>query len=315
MIGEVSILKVLVTGPGTIGASLALACAAHGHSVTLLGRREASLASAQKLISRCARELEESVLAPAEFDGWQDRITMTTRLQDVPTGCEIAIESINEEVTAKQKIIADLEAHLQKDAVLASSTSGLPVDQIAANCVRASQFAVAHFANPPHLMPVVEVVPGSDTSPETISAIEAFVRSLNKTPVRLSRDVPGHLFNRIQFAMLREAMALVEQGIATPDQVDTVVKRGLALRLAEEGPLEKIDLAGLQLVHDVATYLYPHLDNSDEPRLLKKMLGENNNGSMPGKRFYTWTAEREDRVLARRNAEIIRHLQRLKMEE
>ena len=287
MIGEISILNVLVTGPGTIGASLALACAVHGHCVTLLGRREASLASAQKLISRCASELEESALAPAEFDGWQGRITMTTRL----------------------------EAHLQKDAVLASSTSGLPVDQIAANCVRASQFAVAHFANPPHLMPVVEVVPGSDTSPETISAIEAFVRSLNKTPVRLSRDVPGHLFNRIQFAMLREAMALVEQGIATPDQVDTVVKRGLALRLAEEGPLEKIDLAGLQLVHDVATYLYPHLDNSDEPRLLKKMLDENNNGSRPEKRFYTWTAEREDRVLARRNAEIIRHLQRLKMEE
>ena len=203
MIGEISILNVLVTGPGTIGASLALACAVHGHCVTLLGRREASLASAQKLISRCASELEESALAPAEFDGWQGRITMTTRLQDVPTACEIAIEAINEELTAKQEIIAALEAHLQKDAVLASSTSGLPVDQIAANCVRASQFAVAHFANPPHLMPVVEVVPGSDTSPETILAIEAFVRSLNKTPVRLDRDVPGHLFNRIQFAMLR----------------------------------------------------------------------------------------------------------------
>ena len=308
-------MKVLVAGPGTIGASLALACAVHGHSVTLLGRREASLASAQKLISRCAKELAESALAPAEYDGWQDRITMTTQLQDVPIDCEIAIEAINEDLTAKQEMFSALEAHLQKDAVLASSTSGLPVDRIAANYPRVSQFAVAHFANPPHLMPVVEVVPGSNTSPKTITAIEAFVRSLNKTPVRLDRDVPGHLFNRIQFAMLREAMALVEQGIATPDQVDTVVKRGLALRLAEEGPLEKIDLAGLQLVHDVATYLYPHLDNSEEPRLLKKMLDQNKSGSRPGKRFHSWTAEREDRVLTRRNAEVIRHLQRLKKEE
>ena len=240
---------------------------------------------------------------------------MTIRLQDVPIACDIAIEAINEELTAKQEIIAAMEAHLQKDVVLASSTSGLPVDQIAANSVRASQFAVAHFANPPHLMPVVEVVPGKQTSAKTITVIEAFVRSLNKTPVRLDRDVPGHLFNRIQFAMLREAMALVEQGIATPDQVDTVVKRGLALRLAEEGPLEKIDLAGLQLVHDVATYLYPHLDNSEKPRLLEKMLEEGKRGSRTGKRFYTWTAESEARVLARRNAEIIRHLQRLKKEE
>lgn len=308
-------MKVLVAGPGTIGASLALACAVHGHFVTLLGRREASLASAQKLITRCAGELEESALAPADYDGWHDRISMTTRLQDVPAGCEIAIEAINEDLTAKQEIIAALEAHLQKDAVLASSTSGLPVDQIAANCSRTSQFAVAHFANPPHLMPVVEIVPGSTTSPKTITAIEVFVRSLNKTPVRLNRDVPGHLFNRIQFAMLREAMALVEQGIATPDQVDTVVKRGLALRLAEEGPLEKIDLAGLQLVHDVATYLYPHLDDSKEPMLLKKLLGENKGGSRSGQGFYNWNAEREDRVLARRNAEVIRHLKRLKKEE
>lgn len=308
-------MKVLVAGPGTIGASLALVCAIHGHSVILLGRSEASLATARKLTSWCASELEEADLAPAEYDGWRDRLTMTIELQDVPRDCDIAIEAINENLPAKQELIAALQAHLLEDAVLASSTSGLPVDQIAANCTRATQFAVAHFANPPHLMPVVEVVPGTNTSPKTIAAIEAFVQSLNKTPVRLNHDVPGHLFNRIQFAMLREAMALVEKGIATPKQIDTVVKRGLALRLAEEGPLEKIDLAGLQLVHDVAAYLYPQLDNSVEPGLLKKMLDEDKGGAESGQGFFTWDTESQTRVQTRRNAEVIRHLQRLKQEE
>jgi 3-hydroxybutyryl-CoA dehydrogenase len=308
-------LKVLVAGPGTIGASLALTCAIHGHSVTLLGRREASLANARKLISLYASELEDADLAPVGYEGWQDRLTMTIELRDVPMDCDIAIEAINENLTAKQELIAALEAHLHEDAVLASSTSGLPVDQIAASSTRTSQFAVAHFANPPHLMPVVEVVPGSNTSPNTIAAIETFVQSLSKTPVLLNHDVAGHLFNRIQFAMLREAIALVEKGIATPKQIDTVVKRGLALRLAEEGPLEKIDLAGLQLVHDVATYLYPQLDNSEEPGLLKKMLAEDKGGAKSGQGFFTWNAEREARTLTRRNAEVIRHLQRLKKEE
>ena len=312
---EIDILKVLVAGPGTIGASLALACAIHGHSVTLLGRREASLANARKLISRGASELKDAALAPTGHVGWQDRLTMTIKLHDVPRDCDIAIEAINENLTAKRELIAALEEPLQEDTVLASSTSGLPVDQIAANCIRASHFAVAHFANPPHLMPVVELVPGSKTSPGTMATIEAFVQSLSKTPVRLNHDVAGHLFNRIQFAMLREAMALVEKGIATPKQIDTVVKRGLALRLAEEGPLEKIDLAGLQLVHDVAAYLYPELDNSEEPGLLKKMLGEGKDGAESGQGFFAWDTESKTRVLTRRNAEVIRHLQRLKQEK
>jgi len=311
---EIGNLKVLVAGPGTIGASLALACASHGHSVTLLGRSEASLERARKLISRCAGELEDASLVSAEHNGWQDRLTMTVQLQEVPRDCSIAIEAINEDLSDKQELIAALQSQLQETAVLASSTSGLPVDLIAANCARASKFAVAHFANPPHLMPVVEIVPGRKTSPETLASIEEFVQSLNKTPVRLNHDVPGHLFNRIQFAMLREAMALVEKGIATPEQIDTVVKRGLALRLAEEGPLEKIDLAGLQLVHDVASYLYPQLDNSQEPELLKKMLGEGKKGASSGQGFFSWDTERETRVLTRRNAEVIRHLQKLKQE-
>jgi 3-hydroxybutyryl-CoA dehydrogenase len=145
-----------------------------------------------------------------------------------------------------------------------------------------------------------------------MAALSSFAQGLGKTPVILKRDTPGHLFNRIQFAMLREAMALVEQGIATPEQVDTVVKRGLALRLAEEGPLEKIDLASIQLVHDVASYLYPYLDNTDSPQLLRSMLDQGKGGAKAEQGFYQWDNAKIERILTRRNEEVIRHLQRLK---
>jgi 3-hydroxybutyryl-CoA dehydrogenase len=304
-------VKVLVAGPGTIGASLALTCAVHGHSTILLGRSDTSLANAQDLILRSAKELQQAGLMPPASDGWRDRLVSRKVLADVPTDCNVALEAISEDLNAKQKLLADLDKHFQPDTILASSTSGLPVNDIAAECVQPSRVLVAHFANPPHLMPVVEIVPGDHTSTGIIEAISSFVRGLGKTPVLLKRDTPGHLFNRIQFAMLREALALVEQGIATPEQVDTVVKRGLALRLAEEGPLEKIDLASIQLVHDVASYLYPCLDNSHSPKILRAMLDQGKGGAKTGQGFYQWDDARIEQILTRRNQEVIRHLQRL----
>lgn len=297
-----------------------MTCAVHGYATTLLGRSAASLDSARKRIHRCAKELDQAGLMPENTNSeqsshWQNRIVYALTLKELPVDYDIAIEAINENLTAKQVLIADLQTHLHDDAVLASSTSGLPADNIVANCVTPSRFAVAHFANPPHLMPVVEVVPGSQTSSDTIDFIKKFVSNLGKTPVILNRDVPGHLFNRIQFAMLREAISLVEQGVATPRQIDTVVKQGLALRLAEEGPFEKMDLASLQLVHDVASYMYPQLDNSDTPTLLRKMLDEGKGGAKTGQGFYTWDDAAQDRVITRRNAEVIRHLKRLKNED
>jgi 3-hydroxybutyryl-CoA dehydrogenase len=170
--------------------------------------------------------------------------------------------------------------------------------------------AVAHFANPPHLMPLVEVVPGPETRPGTLTRLSAFLATLGKETVELSRDLPGHLFNRLQFAMLREAMALVAGGVATPAQIDRVVKRGLALRLAEEGPMEKMDLAGLELVRDVARYLFPDLDAARTPDLLERMLSEGRRGADWGAGFHDWTPARADELRRRRNAEVVRQLTR-----
>ena len=262
-------------------------------------------------MQRASDELASAGLLPARANGWAARIDTGVSVAAAAADAGIVLEAINEDVEAKRALFAELEAALRPGVAIASSTSGLAVDALAAGLDDPSRFVVAHFANPPLLMPMVEIVPGSKTRPEVVDAVSEFVRGLGKSPARLKRDIPGHIFNRIQFAMLREAIALVSTGVATPEEIDTVVKRGLALRLAEEGPLEKIDLAGVQLVHAVASYLFPDLDCSKTAATLGEMLAEGRLGTAVGRGFYDWTDAHARSVIERRNAEVIRHLKRL----
>lgn len=297
-------------GAGTIASRVALACSLAGHGVRVIGRPGGSYARAREAIDHAFGELSAAGLLPASAPGWRERLSFFEGAEGA-ISADLAIEAVNEDLGLKQSVFEALERRLPPHAILASSTSGLPVDAIAARCASPERVAVAHFANPAHLMPAVELVPGSKTSAATMETLVAFVTGLGKRPIRLRRDVPGHLFNRIQFAMLREAMALVRDGVASPADVDAVVKLGLALRLAEEGPLEKMDLAGLELVASVATYLFPDLDASRRPDLLEDMLRQGKRGAASGQGFHAWDGQRAGEVLDRRNAEVVRHLRRL----
>jgi 3-hydroxybutyryl-CoA dehydrogenase len=303
-------LQVLVVGAGTIASRVALACSVAGHGVQVMGRPGGSYHKARAAIDLAYTELADAGLLPETEAGWRDRLLFVEE-PSAAISADLAIEAVNESLDLKQAIFEMLERRLPECSILASSTSGLPVDGIAARCEFRERIAVTHFANPAHLMPAVEIVPGTSTNAETMHVLEQFVRSLGKKPIRLKRDIPGHIFNRIQFAMLREAMALVRDGIASPSDIDEVVKRGLALRLAEEGPLEKMDLAGLELVASVATYLFPELDASRGPGPINEMLAKGHCGAANGHGFYDWDDQRVREVLARRNAEVIRHLRRL----
>jgi 3-hydroxybutyryl-CoA dehydrogenase len=303
-------LEVLIVGAGTIASRVALACSLSGHRVEVLGRPGGSYARARGAVDDGFRELSAAGLLPGATEGWQQRLAFIEPGEG-QIRAELAIEAVNEELALKQSVFEMLERRLPAHAILTSSTSGLPVDAIAARCTRPGRVAVMHFANPAHLMPAVELVPGTRTEAATMDALEAFVRGLGKRPIRLRRDIPGHIFNRIQFAMLREAMSLVRQGVASPADIDDVVKRGLALRLAEEGPLEKMDLAGLELVSSVATYLFPDLDSSPTPDAIDALIDQGHRGAASGQGFYAWDDRRIRDVLERRNAEVVRHLRRL----
>lgn len=303
-------MQVVVVGAGTIASRVALACSLAGHGVGVIGRPGGSFVRAREAIDHAFGELSAAGLLPATAAGWRQRLEFLEGGVDrIPA--DLAIEAVNENLELKQSVFEGLERRLPANAILTSSTSGLPVDAIAARCATPERVAVMHFANPAHLMPAVELVPGSRTSAATMDALVGFVQGLDKRPIRLRRDLPGHLFNRIQFAMLREAMALVRDGVASPEDIDAVVKLGLALRLAEEGPLEKMDLAGLELVASVATYLFPDLDASGRPDAVEELLRQGRRGAASGHGFHAWDERRVRDVLDRRNAEVIRHLRRL----
>jgi 3-hydroxybutyryl-CoA dehydrogenase len=308
-------MKAAVLGTGTMGPSIALTFALHGHETALIGRSEAALAAAYMAVKTAHDELAGANLLPPTEAGWQERLTVTADQRAGVTHADVVVEAIAEDLTVKQELFATLDQATSIDALLTSSTSGLPVDDIAARCARPERVAVLHFANPPHLMPAVEVVPGTATTSTVMDALCALVVDLGKEPVRLTRDIPGHLFNRLQFALMREAFALVRDGVASADEVDRVVKRGYALRLAAEGPLEKADLAGLELVASVGRYLFPTLDVSTEPDQVDSLIAEGRTGAKAGEGFHAWTPERARDVIAARNQEVIRHLKRLRRDD
>ena len=305
-------MKTLVIGSGAMAPSLALCLALAGHKTALVARRSAALPQAEAAVKTAYGELAEADLLPAPETGWRDRLTFSTNLANAAKYIDFAFEAIAEQAEAKQALFAALEEAAPPEAILTSTTSGMAVDIIAEKCVRKGRVAVAHFANPPHLMPAVEIVPGSATESAVMDRLYEFIGGLGKEPIRLQRDLPGHLFNRLQFALMREAFALVRTGAASATEIDKVVKNGYALRLAAEGPLEKADLAGLPLVASVAEYLYPDLDTSQAPDDLRAMIGDGNSGAKDGQGFFDWTPERSAAVVAERNQEVIRHLKRIR---
>lgn len=301
-----------IVGAGTIGPSLALTFALHGYRATLVARRREALDAARVEADRAFDELERADLLPAIATGWRERLSFKTDLESSVRGAAIVMDAISEDLAAKQALYAEVEARIGDDALLTSTTSSIPVALLAAHLRRPERFVVAHFANPPHLMPAVEVVPGSATSPQTIERACAFVAALGKEAVRLSRDIPGHIFNRLQFALFREALALVRDGVATPGEVDRVVKHGYALRLPIEGPFEKADLAGLPLMASISRFIFPTLDNSASPDELDRLMAEGRSGSKTGRGVYEWRDGEARALINERNAEVIRHLQRMR---
>lgn len=299
-----------VVGAGTIGSSLALLCALRGANVIVCVRSATSL-------QRCKEQIEayldllaaESLVTSAKAESARRKLVYHSEIDTGLAQADVVFEAVAEELTAKKAVFAKVETIVGDQCLLGSCTSGLPANAIFAETSLPDRAVVTHFANPPLLMPAVELVPGSRTSAGTMTRIQNLIEALGKEPIVLKTDTPGHLFNRIQFAMLREAMSLVSRGIASAEQVDKVVKYGLALRLPSEGPLEKIDLAGLRLVEAVASYVFPALDSSSEPTYLRRLIAEGRFGADWGRGIYEWSDESRARAIERRARQVIAQLE------
>jgi 3-hydroxybutyryl-CoA dehydrogenase len=194
-----------------------------------------------------------------------EAVCTTTDVDEALDGADLVVETIVEEMEPKRAVLARAEKLAAPAALLTTNTSSLSLAEIGGDLRQPGRFAGLHFLNPPELVQVVEIVGAEATSPETLTTLRAWMVTLGKAPVVVRRDVPGFVVNRLQYALLREAYALVDSGICTFEDVDRAVTNGLGARWAAIGPFETMDLAGLDVHAAVAANLWPELANTTEP--------------------------------------------------
>ncbi len=267
--------EVAVVGAGTMGAGIARIFADGGASVRLTARREESLESARERAG--------------------EAVATTTDLDEALTGADLVVETIVEEVEPKRAVLGRAEELAGPDAILTTNTSSLSVDEVGAELQRPERFAGLHFLNPPELVQVVEIVGGARTAPDTLETLWGWMDELGKAPVVVRLDVPGFVVNRLQYALLREAYALVDAGVCSFEDVDRAVTAGLGARWAAIGPFQTMDLAGLDVHAAVAENLWPELATTSKPS--RSIAAARGRGSIRADFDADELEERRDRVL------------------
>jgi 3-hydroxybutyryl-CoA dehydrogenase len=211
------------------------------------------------------------------------------------------IEAIPEMLELKRSAYAQLEAIIADDAIIASNTSGFMPDLLAADMQHPERFVIAHFWNPPHFLPLVEVVPGTSTKRATVDLTMDLLAKIDAQPVLLEKAIPGFIGNRIQFAVLREALNIVRLGAADAATVDAVMRASLGRRYNMTGPFESADLGGLNTLLTIGTHLMPQLaKDEDVLELLRSHAERGDIGVRAGQGFYQWDQQRLDALKARR---------------
>ncbi|WP_222114233.1 3-hydroxyacyl-CoA dehydrogenase family protein [Gordonia paraffinivorans] len=285
-------LTVLVVGAGLMGHSIAGVFAATGASVTLYDAIPTVLHQAP---DRIRAQFDSLGVDPSALA----RIRLADTLEDAVTGAHLVIEAVPENLALKQKIFAELGT-LLPHAVLATNTSVFKISEVASTTTDPQRVVGTHWFNPPHLVPLVEVVHGTATAADTADWVLDILTQAGKVAVHVRKDIPGFIGNRIQHAMWREALSLVESGVCDAETVDLVVRNSFGMRLAAMGPIENADYVGLDLAAAVHNYLFPSLNNDDHASpLLTKLIDEGHLGAKTGAGLLSWDDDRRAEAAAR----------------
>jgi len=292
------IKNITLLGAGMIGNGLALHFAKTGYQVSLYSRTQQTL---DKAIDGVKSGLSLLLQKPADSEEIKKivgRITMTTDMAKAVANAPIIIESIAEDLKIKQDAFKALDEMCPRDTILATNTSVISITEIASKSKNRGRIVGTHFWFPPYLIPLVEVVKGKDTSDETMELTYQFMKKAGKHPIKCMKDVPGFVANRLQHALWREAISIVEHGIADPATVDEAIKNSIGIRLAVLGPVENADMAGLDLTLAIHNTVLKDLEASPNPSpLLKEKVSKGELGFKSGKGFYEkWTPEEIKRV-------------------
>ena len=290
--------RLAVIGAGLMGHGIAQVFALAGHAVTVYDAVEASLRTVRDRIASNLRDLDQDVTA-------YERVRPTGDLADAVREADYVVEAAPEDLPLKQQLFADIERHVRSDTILASNTSVIPITQIMGGLKRRERALGTHWWNPPFLVPLVEVIGTEWTSQATIDFTMKLHAEAGKTPAHVQKDVPGFIGNRLQHALWREAVALVERGICDAETVDTVIKAAFGRRLAVLGPLENADMVGTDLTLAIHRTVLPDIDSRPSPSpYLEKLVAEGKLGFNRGEGFRRWTTEQQQEL----RSKVMRHL-------
>lgn len=304
------IRNMAMVGAGTMGAGIGLCFARAGYEVTLFSKTRAGLERAARHVERSLDLFVSEGGLSADLAGAaKKRIRYTTQLKQALHDAQYVIESVPEQLKLKQGLFRKMETTCAPDSILATNTSGLSITAIASVCVRPERVIGLHWANPAEFVPLVEIIPGKQTSKEVVDVTYEISERLGKMPVVIRKEIPGFASNRLQFAVLREALNLVAEGVVSPQDVDRVLKGGVGFRYPWLGPLETADLGGLDVFHAIASYLFKELSAAGSPpAFFTEIVQSGKLGIKTGAGFYEYEKDSREKLLNARDRFFVRLL-------
>ncbi len=295
--------RIAVLGLGTMGHGIAQIFASNGHPVRCY---DSAARARDTLKERIRNNMDQKArlgLSPGpDPEAVLGRIEVVSELEPSVQEADFVVEAVREDLPTKKDLFKRLEDLVSGETILASNTSTFPMTEMSPGLRRPQRTLVTHWFNPPHIIPLVEVVPGHETSEETVGRTMDLLQRNGKLAIRLHKEVLGFLVNRIQAAVFREIWDLVEQGVATPEQVDQAVSASIGLRLAAAGPFEIADFAGLDITGHVFGHLLKEISSSRSlPPAVDRLVKEGRYGVKSGRGIYDYTPERIEERQSRRD--------------
>jgi 3-hydroxybutyryl-CoA dehydrogenase len=307
-----SIKNVTVLGSGLMGNGLAHVFAQSEDINVILRSRSMKSNPLDPIKANLDILVSKDALTKEEAEGILSRISFTDNMEEALKDADFIVECVPEDMEIKQNLFRDIEPMCKPEAILATNTSVMSITEIASKTKDKSRVVGTHFWNPPYLIPLVEVVKAEETSEKTMDLTMELLTKVKKKPVRCEKDVPGFIANRLQHAIWREALSIVEKGIADPKTVDDALKYGPGLRWSVLGILENADMIGLDLSLSIQSYIVKYLEDSHEPsKLLQELVAKGDLGFKTGKGYQTWTKEEMDALNLKLREHLIKATKKL----
>lgn len=309
-------MNVLIVGAGTMGHSLALVFAMAGHQVYLTDKNQRRLERALCFIRSNIKTIREAGIDPGDDFKILELIHTSTIVKKAAATVDLAIEAVYEDEKVKQEVFTLLDHYCPPHAILASNTSYLNIFEIA-NTSRPDRVIITHWFAPPHIIPLVEVVKGPDTSWETVHRVEGWLREMGKRPITLKEFIPGFIVNRIQRAITREVISMLARGIFNAEEIDEAVRWSLGIRLPILGVVRRLDYTGLDLSLKHLENLSMQLAHSDDDarELLEKMVDKDRLGIKNSRGFYDYRGRSPEELMKDRDLKLLKWKQLMEKEE